>query len=225
MTPDDNVYWRKRCEELTYRIAVLQGAFNRVSKERDGIFGLSWIIFLALLFTTGGWYNSVQSQKADADLDVDSSYPVSAYRDEGGFLEPNWDEVFDDESISEPEPIVETHEATLHYRITCYGPPTFSNDSVTASGLTVGNALAKAESLGLDGICAVTPDTPWYATAKDAETGIHVAGFGFYLVCDRTAGYARGTIDIWNSDLPAVTWMERDVEVYELDRGNNGQIP
>ena len=132
----------------------------------------------------------------------------------------------------EPEPVtdivdmheIELHNATLHYRITCYGPPTFTMDSVTASGLTVGNAIAKAKSLGLDGIVAVSPDTPWYDDAPRADIGIYVSGVsapGFYLVCDRTARYVRGVVDIYNPNISwEGMWNERGVESYELDRGN-----
>jgi len=119
---------------------------------------------------------------------------------------------------------IELHNATLHYRITCYGPPTFTMDSVTASGLTVGNAIAKAKSLGLDGIVAVSPDTPWYDDAPRADIGIYVSGVsapGFYLLCDRTARYVRGVVDIYNPNISwEGMWNERGVECYELDRGN-----
>ena len=119
---------------------------------------------------------------------------------------------------------IELHNATLHYRITCYGPPTFTADSVTASGLTVGNAIAKAKSLGLDGIVAVSPDTPWYDDAPKAEVGVYVGGVsapGFYLVADRTARWVRGVVDIYNPNISSEgMWNERRVECYEIDRGN-----
>lgn len=132
---------------------------------------------------------------------------------------------------------IESHNATLHYRITCYGPPVFPETNDTANGMTVFSALNVAYGIGLDGICAVSPDTPWGSRIRDKTTLpcpdgdqdcavlhyewnlpiIHIDGFGDYLVVDRTAQWVRGVVDIYNPDLSIDNmWNETGVECYEL---------
>lgn len=102
------------------------------------------------------------------------------------------------------------------YRITCYGPPQFPETNLTARGMSVRSGLDLADSLGLDGICAVSPDTPWYSRIRDENPPIiHVDNYGDYLVVDRTASSVSGVVDIYNPDLsPTNMWSEKR-EVYE----------
>ncbi len=109
---------------------------------------------------------------------------------------------------------------TQFYRITCYGPPPYGGFPVTnrtANGMTVQAGLDLAEERGLDGICAVSWDTPWFSRRRDAEPPvIHVQGHGNYLAIDCTAESVLGTIDLYNPELSASNqWNERGVEVYE----------
>lgn len=88
-------------------------------------------------------------------------------------------------------------------RITCYGPPPFHIDSNVARCMdrsyTVRDSLDWALEMGLDGICAVSPGTPWYNDVRDpVPTILQVEDHGIYLVVDRTARYVTWpVVDIW----------------------------
>lgn len=76
---------------------------------------------------------------------------------------------------------------------------------VTASGLTVAEANTRAQAMGLDGICAVGKDTPWYKAVKTSEPAIvevlNGAGKGRYWAVDRCP--IPNVVDIWE---PKKTW-------------------
>lgn len=86
--------------------------------------------------------------------------------------------------------------------ITCYKPPDFPLEDVTASGLTIASALMLATSLKCDGIAAVSPDL--YEMSTRIRTGSYAqvmvktgTAQGLYLIVDRTASHLSNTIDVW----------------------------
>ncbi len=82
----------------------------------------------------------------------------------------------------------------VNMRISCYD----RTGNVTASGLSIDVALELAESLGCGGICAVSPDTRYYAGRKDTPyQTVYVEGHGVYMVVDCTAPRIENTIDIF----------------------------
>jgi hypothetical protein len=106
------------------------------------------------------------------------------------------------------------------YRITVYGPPMFpTTNHVARWPMTVGDCLECATALGLDGICAVSPDTPWYDRVRDDMPPIiEVEGHGQYLVVDRTATWIQSTIDLWAADpWPGGTYFREWREVTEVE--------
>jgi len=86
--------------------------------------------------------------------------------------------------------------------ITCYKPPDYPLDGLTASGMTVAQACRLAMSMKLDGICAVSCD--WQEEWNRVKTSDYAqlcirdgTAQGVYLVVDRTAKHLCNVVDVW----------------------------
>ena len=101
-------------------------------------------------------------------------------------------------------PVVEVHPVVEIYRVTCYGPPSWTEEGHVARWpMTIGEGLAWASELQLDGICAVGRQTPWYYRIRSEMPPIlRVDGHGDYLAIDRI-GHGSD-IDIWTPYEPGV---------------------
>ena len=96
------------------------------------------------------------------------------------------------------------------------GPPDHYPEDLTARGNSVRAGLFMAESLGLDGICAVGRDTPWYSRVRDdAPPVLEVEDHGTYLAIDRI-GHGSD-IDIYSEDCnPDGTMFAHSKRVWEV---------
>ena len=120
--------------------------------------------------------------------------------------------------LSREIPVVEIHPVVEIYRVTCYGPPSWTEDGHVARWpMTIAEGLTWASELGLDGICAVGRQTPWYYEIRSEMPPIlRVDGHGDYLAIDRI-GHGSD-IDIWTPYEPGVggpQWAH-DCSVHEI---------
>ena len=107
------------------------------------------------------------------------------------------------------------------YRITHYGPPLFPATNQVARGGTVSMWLQLAYDRGYDGICAVSPGTPWYDRVRDDMPPIlDVQGHGVYLAVDRMAAWIQGTVDIYEVDQQGAMYAH-DKIVVEMEEEND----
>ena len=102
-------------------------------------------------------------------------------------------------------------------RISCYD----RTGNPTASGLWIDEALEMANELLCDGICAVSPDSRYYANRKvQPFQTVYVEGHGVFMVVDCTARRITNTIDIfvdgcnWNEGLQFLDYED----VWEVAR-------
>ena len=105
------------------------------------------------------------------------------------------------------------------YRVTCYGPPRFPESNLVARyPLTVADGLSLAESMGLDGICAVSPGTPWYDdVVSERLVVLHVEDHGEFLVIDRMAARIRNGVDLYNPFLSSTNQWSHSKEVWVVE--------
>jgi hypothetical protein len=107
------------------------------------------------------------------------------------------------------------------YRITHYGPPLFPATNQVARGGTVSMWLQLAYDRGYDGICAVSPGTPWYDRVRDDMPPLlNVQGHGVYLAVDRMAAWIQGTVDIYEVDQQGAMYAH-DKIVVEMEEEND----
>lgn len=105
------------------------------------------------------------------------------------------------------------------YRITHYGPPRFPLTNNVARGNTVEYWIDMAITAGLDGICAVSPGTPWYDKVRDdLPPVLWVRGHGCYLAVDRTARRIQGTVDIYEPGQNGHDLYAHNRNVFEVAR-------
>lgn len=188
------------------------------------------IILAALavaLWLLAGWAQQVAVVAAPITLSLEGREPETG-RDPVAFLTAD----------DHPPPLVEAiavpaPEPSLPIRrITVYGPPAFPKTNYVArwfglsraeTGFTIGDALDWAAALGLDGICAASPGTPWYGRVRDDMPPVlDVEGHGRYLCVDRTALRIRNTIDLWVPDpWPGGTYFREWREVSEVKLDDN----
>jgi hypothetical protein len=153
---------------------------------------------------------SQESSIEDKSLAPESGIEVGAY----GILEDG--EIFLNARLpARPENVED-------YRVTCYGPPQFPQSNYVARyPLTVADGLALAESMGLTGICAVSPDTPWYDdVTSDRLIVLHVEDHGEFLVLDRMASHKRNGIDLYNPYLSSTNQYCHWKEVWQVEEVN-----
>lgn len=113
----------------------------------------------------------------------------------------------------EAPPVPET------YRITHYGPPTFPETNLVCRGQSVLGWLEYAYEMGYSGICAVSPDTPWYDDAKHANPPVvlDISGHGQYVVVDRTHPRMQRIIDIYEPDQNGQSMYAHNETVTEVE--------
>lgn len=110
------------------------------------------------------------------------------------------------------------------FRITHYGEPDFPIDNYTArwingEGVTVRDGIEWADSLGLDGICAVDAATRWYNEVRDEFPPIiEIEDHGRYLAIDRVGWGTDIDIYIQDSSAPLFAHYRR---AREIGRTNN----
>jgi len=147
---------------------------------------IAFLLGSALTFAATGYYYA-RSQKVFES----NEYPVT--------VTPAEDAIAPPDALGEAYDPLQLQSTS---RITCYKPPTFPLEDVTASGLTIASALMLATSLKCDGICAVSPD--FHEMSARIRTGSYAqvmvkdgTAQGLYLVVDRTASRLSNTIDVW----------------------------
>lgn len=204
-------------DKYTYQAEYIKmkELYGKLKRENNRLYSVTVVLFVWAFITTA-MYGVTNAQLNDYQIKDAFAHSVGETEDIAPSRVPTLEEEIS--MVEDPHFRVEStpQEYLTTYRITCYGPPPtggFPLTNMMASLMTVQDGLDLADSMGLDGICAVSPGSlpKWYSRIRDETPPVlHIDGFGDFLALDRTANWVRGVVDIYNPDLsPSNMWNVR----------------